>query len=310
MDLAERYYKAGVRLVAAQLYEQAEAAFKAALANSPGHARARWGLAHALLGMGRYAEGWPLLRSRFVVARGEVKPASAVLPEWEGQPLAGKTLAVVYEQGFGDQIMMARFLPQIRAAGATVMLTIRPPLVNLLAPLADCVVPIELGQRVATPPYDYWTHFFTLPERLGVSLATLPSAPYLGTAEGGAGRGGIGLFWRTGDEGRSLPATEAQRLLSYGLVSLQPEDTGAKDFAETASIIQHMSLVVTIDTAVAHLAGALGKPVWVLLPSHGVDWRWMRHREDSPWYPTARLFRGTPGDSWANVVDRVLASLR
>jgi hypothetical protein len=213
-----------MKLVLVQLYEQAEAAFRAALQDAPGHQRSKWGLAHALLGMGNYSEGWPLLRARFEVARGDVKPASARQPEWLGEPLAGKTLAVSFEQGFGDQIMLARFLPQIQAAGARVMLAIRRPLIRLLEPLADHIVPIEPGRSVATPPYDYWTHFFSLPELLSITLENLPSTPYLTAlttpmrADAYAGR--VGLFWRTNDEARSLPQDLAHRLISRGLASI------------------------------------------------------------------------------------------
>jgi hypothetical protein len=305
---AENFCLAGINLVQAQCYEPAEAAFRAALTESPGYARAEWGLAHALLGMGRYSEGWPLLRARFAIARDVVKAGSTVWPEWRGEPLAGKTLIITMEQGFGDIIMMARFLPQIRAAGARVMLAIRPPLVRLLSPLADHIVPLEPGRSAATPPYDYWTHFFSLPEHLGARIETLPREPYLGGAARSAS-GGVGLVWRTGDTNKNLPESLAERLLAGGMVSLQPEDTGAADFAETADIIAGLDLVVTIDTAVAHLAGAMGKPVWILLPAHGVDWRWMREREDSPWYPTARLFRATRESGWDGLVERVEAAL-
>src|SRR5262249_11753723 len=125
----------------------------------------------------------------------------------------------------------------------------------------------------------------------------------------GARIGRTGLVWRTSDANRSLPDELARRLLDRGLVSLQPEDTGAADFAETAAIVDELDLVVTIDTAMAHLEGAPGKPVGVLLPARPLDWRWMREREDSPWYPTARLFRRGPEEDWAPVVARVAAAL-
>jgi hypothetical protein len=310
-NLVEHYCAAGLKLVLAQRLEDAEAAFRAALAMEPGHPRSQWGLAHTLLGMGRYAEGWPLLRARFQVAEGDVKPASRQHPEWRGESLADKTLAVTFEQGFGDQIMLSRFLPQIRASGARVLLVVRQPLVRLLRPLADDVVAIELGKSVATPPYHYWTHFFSLPERLSITLESLPCAPYLAASAGrSSGAGGrIGLFWRTADENRSLPNALAQRLLGRGMISLQPEDTGAADFAETAAIVEALDLVVTIDTAMAHLAGAMGKAVWVLLPAHGLDWRWLRERSDSPWYPSARLFRQVEPGGWGEVVQQVEAAL-
>jgi hypothetical protein len=307
-DTAQLYCNAGVSLARAQRYEDAEAAFRAALCEEPSHAHARWGLAHALLGQGRYLEGWPLLRARFEILPGYFRPASAQRPEWRGESLAGKRLLVMFEQGFGDQIMLARFLAPVRAAGAEVVLATRRALARLLAPCADEIVPIEPGGQAIVPTYDHWTHLFTLPERLGATLETLPAGPYL-TAAAGRRAGGVGLFWRTEDARRSLPEELARRLLDAGLVSLHPEDTGATDFAETAALIARLDLVVSIDTAAAHVAGALGRPVWILLPSHGVDWRWMRERADSPWYPSARLFRQGPDRSWAPVVAAVEAAL-
>jgi hypothetical protein len=312
-DLAAFYCNAGVSLVVAQRYEDAEAAFHASLRENPGHARARWGLAHALLGMGRYAEGWPHLRSRFELFSPLVKPPAKDRPEWRGEPIADATVLVMLEQGFGDQIMLARFLPQLRAQGARVMLAIRPELARLLSPLADHTVPLAPGQGTTVPRYDCWTHLFSLPELLGTRLETVPCAPYLEAPAGAAvrapPRGRIGLVWRTEDPERSLPEELARRLLDRGLVSLQPQDTGAGDFAESAAMIAGLDLVVTIDTATAHLAGALGKPVWILLPGRKVDWRWLRERSDSPWYPTARLFRQGAVGGWDAVVAQVEAEL-
>jgi hypothetical protein len=311
VDIAQSYCNAGLSLVLEQRYEHAEAAFRAALGQDPGHQRARWGLAHALLGLGRYAEGWPLLRSRFELFPQEVKAPARDFPEWRGEPIADATLLVMPEQGFGDQIMLARFLPALRERQVRIMLATRPPLVRLLEPFADQIVPLEAGRSATVPKYDCWTHLFSLPELLGITLETVPDAPYLRSLgpppRASAGR--TGLFWRTADAHRSLPDDIARRLLDRGLLSLHPEDTGAADFAETAAIVDQLDLVVTIDTAMAHLAGALGKPVWVLLPARKLDWRWMRERADSPWYPTARLFRMGPDEDWAGLVARLEAVL-
>jgi hypothetical protein len=313
VDHAQLYCNAGLSLVLAQRYEQAETAFRAALGADPDHPRARWGLAHALLGMGRYAEGWPLLRARFELFPQEVKAPARDFPEWRGEAIPGATLLVMPEQGFGDQIMLARFLPALRAKEVRIMLATRPPLVRLLAPLADQVVALEPGRPATVPKYDCWTHLFSLPELLGITLETVSGGPYLRASgpppetSGYAGR--TGLFWRTEDAHRSLPDDLARRLLDRGLVSLHPADTGAADFAATAAIVEQLDLVVTIDTAMAHLAGALGKPVWVLLPARKLDWRWLRERADSPWHPTARLFRMGPDEDWARLVARVEAAL-
>jgi hypothetical protein len=219
----------------------------------------------------------------------------------------------MFEQGFGDQIMLARFLAPLRAAGAQVMLTAKPPLARLFAPLADSLVLMESGAQAAVPAYDAWTHLFTLPERLGITPEALSGEPYLEVPAAWAPAdrvtGGAGLFWRTGDPRRDLPEDLARRLFDRGVISLHPEETGATDFADTAALVARLDVVITIDSAVAHLAGALGKPVWVLLPARSVEWRWMREREDSPWYRSARLFRQGADARWEGVIDRVEAEL-
>jgi hypothetical protein len=154
----------------------------------------------------------------------------------------------------------------------------------------------------------------SLPYRLGVTLDRLSGGAYL-TAAPRWGIGRIGVKTRGNpahhnDADRSLPDAEAARLLALpGAVSLEPEDTGAHDFADTAEIIAGLDLVIAADTSTAHLAGALGKPVWILLPYVTTDWRWLSGRSDSPWYGSARLFRQhRPGD-WSSLLDEVIAAL-
>jgi hypothetical protein len=163
------------------------------------------------------------------------------------------------------------------------------------------------------PAHDAWILPLSLPHRLGVSEANLPAESYLAGRVRAAG-GRIGLAWR-GQPGnsnngfRSLPEAVARRLLDLpGAISLEPADTGASDFQDTADIIAGLDRVISIDTSVAHLAGAMGRPVSVLLARHALDWQWPRG-ERSPWYPSARLFcQQTPGD-WDTVIDRVVAAL-
>ena len=126
--------------------------------------------------------------------------------------------------------------------------------------------------------------------------------------------GGVGLVWQASPTGfnaanKGLPRAVAQRLLDRGAISLQPEDTGAADFADTAAIIARLDLVISIDTAVAHLAGAMGKPCWTLLPYVHCDWRWLRDRGDSPWYPGMKLYRQAQPQDWSQTLDQVLADL-
>lgn len=290
----------------------AEPILRRAVAQRPDDAATQWALGLALLMAGKYAEGWPLLNARRVLRPDNFHVPSTAFPEWRGEPLAGKRLLVMTEQGCGDQIMFARFVPQLRAQGAAVTLVAWREVAPVLAPLADAVVPAAAAQAYRIPPQDLWTHYFTLPERLGVTLETLPAAPYLQAPAdrrpppGYEGR--AGLFWRTRDPERNIPEPLAAELLARGFVSLQPEDTGAADFADTAAILAGLRLVVTIDTAVAHLAGAMGKPVLILVPPHG-EWRWMEARADSPWYPTARLLRRGPKEPWDRVIAEIEAAL-
>ncbi|HZZ70087.1 MAG TPA: hypothetical protein VFE18_18090 [Phenylobacterium sp.] len=302
----------------------AEAGYLALLDAHPDDGEAQLALAGLYLSLGRYAEGWPLLAARTVLHAAVVPPVDPGFPEWRGQPLAGKAVLVWIEQGFGDQIQMARFANALKARGAArVTLGCRPALAHLFSTLAgvDAVIPIATRGVVDVGLHDYWSRYFSLPEHLGVTLEHLPAEPYLGAPAdrlerwknfGGGAR--VGLVWQASSTGfnganKGLPPDQARRLLDAGAVSLQPEDTGAGDFADTAAIVDGLDLVISIDTAVAHLAGAMGKPCWTLLPYVHSDWRWLRERRDSPWYPQMRLYRHGDRRDWPGVVDRVLADL-
>ncbi|RAK60870.1 hypothetical protein DJ021_14145 [Phenylobacterium hankyongense] len=311
----------GVRLMRQGDLDGARISLEAAARSRPGDPDIqlnRAALGAAYLAQGRYAEGWPLIEARIGLRPDLVPLVSPSFPEWRGEPLAGKSILVWVEQGLGDQIMFARFGATLAALGARVTLGCRPSLAALFRtiPGVDEVISVPVGAGVAVPRHDYWSRYFSLPYRLGTTLSTLPSAPYLSAlserpAPTPAAR--IGLVWRTSPTGaaaarKSLPEPLAQELLALGAVSLHPEDTGARDFADTAAIVAGLDLVIGVDTAAAHLAGAMGKPVRLLLP-FDADWRWMRDRADSPWYPSMRLVRQrTPGD-WREVVDRVLPEI-
>lgn len=300
----------------------AEQQFRAALAARPGDKPTELALAGLCLSLGRYAEGWPLLAARIPLHPDVVPPIHLSFPEWRGEPLAGKSVLVWVEQGFGDQIQMSRFVAGLKARGAAhVTLGCRPALGPLFETLAgaDTIVPIATGTSMRIGRHDYWSRYFSLPEHLGVTLETLPAAPYLAAPADRLARwshiaGGIGVVWQASPTGfnaenKGMPAEAARRLLDRGAISLQPEDTGAQDFADTAAIIQRLDLVISIDTATAHLAGALGKPCWTLLPYVHADWRWLRDRSDSPWYPTMKLYRQTRPRDWSEILDQVLRDL-
>lgn len=285
--------------------DAAAACYETALRLDPTAEQAALNLGNVRLAQGRFAEGWPLYEHR--PERRDAVVNRLDLPEWRGEPLEGKRLLVWSEQGFGDQILAARYLDQLPAAEVTV--ATQPE----LAPLFE-QLPVRVLER--TPQsvfwgkdYDAWVLALSVPHRLGATVATTPTAPYLtGSA---LAEGGVGLAWKgrpLPDPGRSLPPELGAELMTLaGVTSLQPEDTGAPDFQATADLIAGLDLVISIDTSVAHLAGAMGKPCWVLLTHHARhDWRWLRGPgRDSFWYPSVEVIaQPRPGD-WASVVAEV-----
>ena len=250
---------------------------------------------------------------------------------WRGEPLAGKRVLVRCYHGLGDTLQFVRFAAPLRAAASDVAVWVQPELLSLVAsvPGVDRVLPLHDGDPGVA--YDVDIEVMELPHALRVTLGTLPGrVPYVFPRQAPArfprdGRSLVGIVWRAGnwDPRRTIPPGLMARLGAVPgveLVSLQrghsPQElgeTGARDLSSgdgeaAAQIIRELDLVVSVDTMVAHLAGALGAPVWTLLHSDA-DWRWMRGREDSPWYPTMRLFRQRrPGD-WSGVIDEVAAAL-
>lgn len=272
-------------------------------------------------------------------------------PQWRGESLAGKSLLIWQEDGLGDMLQFGRYLPLIKAQGAVhVTVACAAPLRRLFAAIdgVDSVLDHDSAQSRAAD-FACWTSLLSAPLYCGTTLDTIPPADYLRGRQGAAstpmppplppppGRK-IGLVWKgnpkhLNDEHRSLPSlkTFAPLLSVNGLtfVSLQTglhEDEAARlaadhrvlhlgshltDFADTAALIDQLDLVICVDTSIAHLAGSMGKPCWVLLPRQDVDWRWMHGRDDSPWYPhTLRLFRRAPADEdWSPTILRVTQAL-
>jgi tetratricopeptide (TPR) repeat protein len=295
---------------------EAEAALREALKVAPGDAAARHALALTLMAQGRYAEAWPDYEARFEVPQLGLKKPGLPVPEWRGEDVAGKRVLIVSEMGFGDQIQHARFAGLLRDRGATVCLVCRPGLVRLFAESLGGVQVAASGGDVEFRKPDYWCMSGSLVGASGVTPETLPSAPYLRAPQAGArlpegfkvGLATAGDPNHGNDANRSLSSGEAARLraaLPGQVIDLSPAATGARDFADTAAIVNQLDLVVTVDTAIAHLAGALGKRAFVLIPGVGADWRWMQDREDSPWYPSLRLYRGDQKRGWASALAKL-----
>jgi hypothetical protein len=287
----------------------AEAAYRRTLELKPDSRSTSFDLGCVLLAQMQFEEGWRRYEGRR--ARNYVLGQHLRLPEWRGEPLEHKRLFVWREQGYGDQIMMARFLPRLGAAAITYVGPLG--LERLFAPMPVQFMRMTPGGRMDLGGYDYWTLPFSLPQHLVITPKNAWTGPYLtGRARPVGGR--IGLVWRgepgnRNDSFRSLPSALAAELLSLpGVVSLDPADTGAADFQDTADIIAGLDLVISVDTATAHLAGAMGHPLWVMLAQHALDWHWPREGV-SPWYPQARLFvQPSPGD-WAGVIAAVRREL-
>lgn len=296
---------------------------------------------HLRLLFGEMAQGWVQFESRLLVP-GRIRPSrNFTEPRWNGEPFHGRTLLVHWEQGFGDTLMFIRYLPRVKALGGAVILVVQPELVDLAAtcPGADRVIPEGAG----IPPFDLQVSLMSLPAVFRTDLSSIPAeVPYLDVPSRVPNRSSIaevlatlergiriGIVWAGNpnhkqDAERSMPAEafrplggllgvfwhsfqigRNERLPLRNLVSLAPL---LSSFSDTAYALSGMDLVITVDTALAHLAGAMGIPTLLLLPFQP-DFRWMLHREDSPWYPTLRIYRqSAPGD-WTSVIQRVLADL-
>lgn len=319
---------------------EAETALREALRLQPDDPDAQVHLAFTLLQAGRLAEGWRAYehRGRARAWRGRTRRFAA--RQWQGEALAGRTLLLHAEQGLGDTLQFCRYAPLIHLDGGRVLLEAPEPLERLLASLPGVTV---LRRDAPLPPFDLHCPLMSLPQRFGTTLATIPAAPYLPAdpAATSAWRARlaalppgprVGLVWA------GSPATDADRRRSLPLEALAPladiervrfvslqkgpaasqappvgldlhDPTEAlRDFADTAALVGALDLVIGVDTAVVHLAGALGRPVW-LLNRFDTCWRWLTNRDDSPWYPTLRMFRQTSPDDWAGPVSAVRDAL-
>jgi len=323
---------------------EALASLERALAIEPDFPEAHLNRGVALLLLGRLQEGW--LEYDWRLRCKEYPEALLPLPRWDGSDLAGKTIVLYSEQGLGDTIQFIRYAPLVKARGGTVVAAC-PPL--LLSVLSGCpgVDRLVLKGPGAAEAGNVQALFLSLPGIFGTTLDTIPAPiPYLFAdpvrvefwrkkltpIQGFK----IGILWQGSaahprDRWRSVPVTQfapLARVQGVQLISLQMDlgreqlaaldgrfaatdlgdELGSDPFAETAAVMKNLDLIVTIDTAAAHLAGALGVPVWVALPFAN-DWRWLLGREDSPWYPTMRLFRQRQRGNWQEVFERIAEEL-
>ena len=286
-------------------FTEARAVFRAVTAAAPDDPTLAFPLATNLLRAGDYPEGLALYEQRpiRITPIMQAKPKLS-FPEWTGETV--RSLVILPEQGFGDEIMFNRFVPVLRSRGIEVTLICRPNMARLFAHLDVNLLPMAPSLQI--PRADAWSLSTSLPFRLGIRPETLPAAAYLPGRSGGAGVGIMATGSADPDPLRSLPNDLAAELLAVpGATNLDPTATGAMDFEDTRAAIEGLSLVISVDTATAHLAAAMGKPTWTLIPFRP-DWRW-GEQGASPWYPNMRLFRQPKLMDWRSVVDEVKAAL-
>ena len=356
LEDSEKAYRDGLKLIPEQpdlyynlgraLYEQArwddaEVAYRKTLSLNHNYPLAHWNLSHVMLLHGRFQEGWAEYEWRWQCPGFTTRVPNFDQPKWDGSDISGKTILVYAEQGFGDTMQFARYLPVLKSAGARVVFLCQAELGRLMETIDGLDAVVTDVSRL--PAFDVHAPLMSLPLLTGMKAESdVPAnSPYLRSpAEGAPSIAAdadlsIGLVWagrasHMGEAQRSLELADLEPLTAVPgcrFYALQEGDQGEElarvgmegsvidlsanlgDFGDTARIIDSLDLVIGVDTAVVHLAGALHKPVWTLLP-HICDWRWMLEREDTPWYPTMRLFRQTVRGDWATVVEQVSRELK
>ncbi|MCC8961266.1 tetratricopeptide repeat protein [Bradyrhizobium sp. Pear76] len=323
--------------------DEAMALLRDVLAQHPEFADLHTMLAICLFARGDWLAAWAEFEWRLKEPQVSKHLLSTDRPQWKGEDLAGKTILLQFEQGFGDTLQFVRYAPMVKARGGRVILRAQGPLLPMLRTVAG--IDDVFDSTDEAPAFDVHVPLLSLPLIFGTQNDTVPAAvPYiapdpdlvakwrgrLGAPSGPA----VGLVWQGNpshayDWRRSLPFDRLRPLLDCpgarfvslqvgpgqrqltefdaGIVNVGAEiDT--RSFVDAAAIIANLDLVITVDSAIAHLAGAMGKPVWILL-AKGSDWRWLKGRDDTPWYPQARLFRQTSPGDWTEVIGRLAAAL-
>lgn len=349
-DSAFAHFNLGCVLQAQGRSGVAADSYRAALALAPDYVPAHCNLAEVLLRLGAMPEGWAEFEWRSRADKLWNALPQFPQPRWRGESLAGKTILLHCEQGFGDVLQFCRYAPLLAKRGGRVVVRVYPPLARLMKSLPGVAEVTETGTPL--PKFDVHLPMLSVPHILRTRLETIPSTtPYLAAPE--ADRAvwrerlkdveglKVGLVWAGNprphdpdanrmDALRSLnladfaPLAEVPGVALFSLQKGPPAEQAAApppglalvdhsdelaDFADTAALIENLDLVISVDTSVVHLAGALGKPVWVLSRFNGC-WRWLENRDDSPWYPTARIFRQPRRGDWSETVLRVRDALR
>ncbi|GAA5170059.1 tetratricopeptide repeat protein [Viridibacterium curvum] len=337
-ELPELHNNRGVLLQDLGRFDEALQAYDRAIALAPDYADAHWNEARCRLLLGDYQTGWVKYEWRWQRSDASAPQRGFKQPRWDGAPLHGKTILLYAEQGLGDTIQFLRFVPAVQAAGGRAVLEVQRGLLPFAQRMADVEVFVA-GD--ALPKFDLHCPLMSLPHALGTQLATLPAGvPYLSADAGrcaewaerlGERRGlRVGIMWcgnpaQKDNHLRSLHLRElvACKHPDITFISLQKDLADDEERSivasgqvlhfgasldDTAALMMNLDLVISVCTSMAHLAGALGRPLWVLLQSAS-DWRWLRDRDDSPWYPSARLFRQQRSGEWAPVIQRVADSL-
>lgn len=330
-----------VALKSQGLLAEAEAVQRDAVTLAPDDAEAHFNLAVLLLQQGKMEEGWAEYEWRWRLPHFQPLLRDLGKPRWKGEEFDGRTLLITSEQGYGDALEFARFVPLAALRGGRVIVECRPGLERLFSTLKGCTEVVTFGADL--PAFDLHLPLMSLPGVLGVTLDNIPAElPYLGGPPGAADFSAlttasglkIGIAWagkasRRDNLSRSCSLDDFAPLLeiagaeifalqvgpSAGLGPWAARDNvhdlspDLTDFADTAAAISQLDLVVSVDTSVAHLAGALGKPTWVLLSQPNNAFLWMEDRRDSPWYPSVRLFRQTTPGDWAGCMTAVVDEL-